>query len=96
MKILTNRISQMTDEILGLEGKIDELEYSDNNRDEIVRKHKKNLRHLWDIPPSAYYSTPPLLTFPDLLFPSFFDIPLYYIFLEWVPPPWPLINFLIS
>lgn len=46
MKILTNRISQMTDKILGLEGKIDELEYSDNSRDEIVRKHKKNLRHL--------------------------------------------------
>lgn len=46
MKILTNRISQMTDGIHGLEGKIDELEYSDNNRDEIVRKHKKNLRHL--------------------------------------------------
>lgn len=46
MKILTNRISQMTDGIPGLEGKIDELEYSDNNRDEIVSKHKKNLRHL--------------------------------------------------
>lgn len=46
MKILTNRISQMADEILELEGKRDELEYSDNNRDEILRKHKKNLRHL--------------------------------------------------
>lgn len=46
MKILTNRICQMADEILGLEGKRDELEYFDNNRDEILRKHKKNLRHL--------------------------------------------------
>lgn len=46
MKILTNRISQMADKILGLEDKIDELEYSNNNRDEIIRTHKKNLRDM--------------------------------------------------
>lgn len=36
----------MADKILGLEDKIDELEYSNNNRDEIIRTHKKKLRDM--------------------------------------------------
>jgi hypothetical protein len=46
VEILTNRLDQVEDRVLGLDDKEDKLEYSDNNNNN--NKYEQNIQELYD------------------------------------------------